>query len=216
MGKAGDIATGPGETCDQADFDRSRDHHEYDRHGARLSLHSRNDGRGVGEDGIWRRTDRLCDVRAQYFGVSGAPALIDPDIAALGPPQLSKHLPKRRETDLRIRIALFASHQHGDTRYSVRMLRARRERPRGWQSAERGYKFPSSDVDCHVTLPRGSCNGGDDITPGRAALRDFKPAYDCSGSTTAVTSKLALGLLRLSNPTLPERVGMSGSCHNRS
>jgi hypothetical protein len=24
-------------------------------------------------------------------------------------------------------------------------------------------------MDCHVTLPWGSCNGGDDITPGRAA-----------------------------------------------
>src|SRR5512145_1182003 len=58
---------------------------------------------------------------------SGAPALIDPDIAALGPPQLSKHLPKRRETDLRIRIALFASHQHADAPHRLALLRARRE-----------------------------------------------------------------------------------------
>src|SRR5215510_3169260 len=129
MGKAGDIATGPGDTCGQADFDRSWDHHEYDRHGARLSLHSRNDGRGVGEDRIWRQTDQFCDVRPQYFGISGAPALIDLDIAALGPPQLSKHLPKRRETDLRIRIALFASHQHADAPHRLALLRARRERP---------------------------------------------------------------------------------------
>jgi hypothetical protein len=28
-------------------------------------------------------------------------------------------------------------------------------------------------VDCHVTLPWGSCNRGNDTTSGRAALRDF-------------------------------------------
>src|SRR5262245_56635078 len=130
MGKAGDIATGTGETCDQADFDRSRDHHEYDRHGTRLSLHSRNDGRGVGEHRIWRRADQLCDVRPQCFGINGAPAFIDLDIAPLGPPQLSKHLPKRRETNLRIRITLFASHQHSNAPLPLGLLRARPQRPR--------------------------------------------------------------------------------------
>src|SRR5205823_2241508 len=38
------------------------------------------------------------------------------------------------------------------------------------------------DVNCHATLPRGSCNGGDNITPGRAALRDFDPAHVSCGS----------------------------------
>src|SRR6266540_641860 len=137
MSKAGDIATGPGETCHQADFDRSRDHHEYGRHGARLSLHGRNDGRGVGEHRIWRRADQLCDVRPQCFGISGGPPLIDLDIAALGPPQLSKHLPKRRETDLRIRIALFASHQHADAPHPLGLLRARRQWPRGRAAEQR-------------------------------------------------------------------------------
>src|SRR5262245_54948130 len=42
-------------------------------------------------------------------------------------------------------------------------------------------KFSPSDMDCHVTLPWGSCNGGDDITPGRAALRDFNRGYVGSG-----------------------------------
>ena len=61
-----------------------------------------------------------------------------------------------------------------------RVLRARREGPRR-RAAERDDELPPSDMDCHMTLPWGSCNGEDDITPGRAALRDFKPAYDCSG-----------------------------------
>ena len=62
----------------------------------------------------------------------------------------------------------------------ARLLRTRRERPCRC-AAERDNELSSSDVACHVTLPWGSCNGRDDITPGRAALRDFKPAYDCSG-----------------------------------
>ena len=37
-------------------------------------------------------------------------------------------------------------------------------------------------MNCLPTLPWGSCNGGQDITPNRAALRDFKPAYVGSGS----------------------------------
>src|SRR5262249_14822613 len=66
----------------------------------------------------------------------------------------------------------------------VALLRPRRERPRYCRrTAKRDNEFPSSDADCHVTLPRGSCNREDDITPGRAALRDFKPAYVSKGAT---------------------------------
>src|SRR6516164_9907160 len=34
-----------------------------------------------------------------------------------------------------------------------RLLRARRERPRGCRAAERDYQFPPSDDDCHTPLP---------------------------------------------------------------
>ena len=58
-----------------------------------------------------------------------------------------------------------------------RLLRAHRERPSGRRTTKRGYELSPLDVDGHVTLPSGSYNGGTDITPGRAALRDFEPAY---------------------------------------
>jgi hypothetical protein len=35
-----------------------------------------------------------------------------------------------------------------------RLLRARRERPRGSRAAECGQQFPPSDGDCHAPLPR--------------------------------------------------------------
>jgi hypothetical protein len=69
-----------------------------------------------------------------------------------------------------------------------RLLRARGERP-SRRTGKRSNEFSSPDADCHVTLPRGSCNGWNQyIIPSRVALRDFKPAYDCkthSGSRVA-------------------------------
>ena len=39
----------------------------------------------------------------------------------------------------------------------LRLLRRRRERPRGCSAAEHGYEFPSSDVDSHLApSPKGS------------------------------------------------------------
>jgi hypothetical protein len=61
-------------------------------------------------------------------------------------------------------------------------LRARRKWPR-CRAADKRDELAPPDVNCHATLPQGSCNG-DDITANRAALRDFKPAYVGSGSTS--------------------------------
>src|SRR5262249_5929405 len=61
-----------------------------------------------------------------------------------------------------------------------------REWPRRRRAAKRDKQFSPPDVDCHVTLPWGSCNGWDHITPSRAALRDFKAAYVCCGSDSVV------------------------------
>ena len=36
----------------------------------------------------------------------------------------------------------------------LRLLRARRERPRSRPAAERDQQFPPSDGDCHTPLPR--------------------------------------------------------------
>src|SRR5262245_29747190 len=45
-----------------------------------------------------------------------------------------------------------------------RLLRARRERPRGCRAAECGQQFPPSDGDCHPPLPREG-RTGKDTTP---------------------------------------------------
>src|SRR5262249_15790176 len=72
-------------------------------------------------------------------------------------------------------------HEHADPPHPRRLLRPCRERPCRC-AAKRDNELPPSDMDCHMTLPWGSCNGGDDITPGPAALRDFVAAGDRLGS----------------------------------
>jgi len=69
-----------------------------------------------------------------------------------------------------------------DPAHPLGLLGTRGERPSGSRAAKRDNEFSPLDLDCHVTFPRGSCNGADHITHGRAALRDFKPAYDGCGS----------------------------------
>jgi hypothetical protein len=51
---------------------------------------------------------------------------------------------------LRRRAVQKSNHRHR------RLLRARRERPRGCRAAKCGQQFPPSDGDCHAPLP---CEG---------------------------------------------------------
>jgi len=62
---------------------------------------------------------------------------------------------------------------------------ARSKRPR-CRADKRGFELSASGVDCHATLRWGHANGGDDITPNRAAPRDFKPAYVGLGSGAGI------------------------------
>jgi hypothetical protein len=60
---------------------------------------------------------------------------------------------RRQEIAARLRPTIMEKPDHRH----CRLLRARRERPRGRRAAERGYQFPPSDSDEHVALP---CEGG--------------------------------------------------------
>src|SRR5437870_1351655 len=97
-------------------------------------------------------------------------------------------------------------HEHADPAH-LRLLRPCRERP-SCRAAKRADKFSPLDVDCHVTLLWGSCNGGDDITPGRAALRDFKPAYGCSGSSSTHAVEATRPCLSASPRKRPSQIKM--------
>jgi hypothetical protein len=76
------------------------------------------------------------------------------------------------EGDVNCRITRLPTDK-ADAQYPHSLLGPRDERASGNSAPKRDNKSSPPDLDCHVTLPRGSCNGEDDITPGRAALPDF-------------------------------------------
>jgi hypothetical protein len=91
------------------------------------------------------------------------------------------------EGDVNCRITWLPTDK-ADAQYPHSLLGPRNERASGNSAAKRDNNFSPPDLDCHATLPRGSCNGEDDITPGRVALRDFATPYDWFGSQPAVTA----------------------------
>ena len=83
------------------------------------------------------------------------------------------------------------------------LLRPRRERPSD-RTAERGYEFSPSNVDCHVTLPRG-------VMPAGATL----PRFDCvvCGYVMSEDGPITLPLLQpiaMASTDESSRVGDAG------
>jgi len=64
------------------------------------------------------------------------PARVDPKVAALYPPEPLEFLPERRNIGLSFSVALGIRHQHTDPPHPLRLLRARRERPRHCRPAD--------------------------------------------------------------------------------
>ena len=73
----------------------------------------------------------------------GRPASVDPDVAALRPPQLLESHPECGHEGLYFRVALGKPHQHANTLHPVGLLRARRQRPRR-RAAEQRDELPPS------------------------------------------------------------------------
>src|SRR5262245_50333164 len=81
------------------------------------------------------------------------------------------------------------------------LLRPRRQRPRSGCAAKRGNELSSSDVDCHVTLPWGSCpcnrdkiSRFDDGTNNAFALRKPRAAHVSVGSIASIALQTSVRL----------------------
>src|SRR6516225_7397663 len=81
------------------------------------------------------------------------PAELDSRVAALGPAQLLEALQECSVTGLRFPVVRSQAHYDTDAPDALRLLRTRRERPRGCSAAECSQQFPPSDGDCHTPLP---------------------------------------------------------------
>src|SRR6516164_6491725 len=74
-------------------------------------------------------------ISRHAVGVAGGPASVDAKIAAFCPPQFLQPLAQGRNACLSVRIVR-SQHQDGEAPHTLRLLRARRERPRHRRAAE--------------------------------------------------------------------------------
>src|SRR5262245_52805349 len=67
------------------------------------------------------------------------------------------------------------------------------------------------ELPCDPPLLGGQCNGEDHITPSRAALRDFNPAYVGSGSFTSLWLLRSTGRMSASHPKAGQLYSITSS-----
>src|SRR6516162_5815923 len=111
------------------------------------------------------------------------PAIIDTDIRVLDKASFAQAL-----LDCAQGVRLYMRRpaaKEPDHRHRC-LLCPHRDWPRCRRAAKRANECSPLDVICHSTLPQGSCNAGNNITPRRAALREFDPAYVSCGSQREV------------------------------
>src|SRR5262249_13551772 len=78
---------------------------------------------------------------ANVGSITQAPAILDPQVAALAPAQLLQRLLERRELGT---AGAATAREHADPPYAPRLLRARRERPCGCGPAQQRDELASS------------------------------------------------------------------------
>src|ERR1700738_4668598 len=106
--------------------------------------------------------DRVCDG-AHPSDLGARPVIVKVDISAASPTQVLQTALEGSNLRLSACIVKFKStQQHCDAPHPLALLRTRHDRPRCCRAAKRSYEFTPADVNCHATLPRGSCscNGG--------------------------------------------------------
>jgi hypothetical protein len=69
-------------------------------------------------------------VSAKVVRIGRRPANVDPDVAAIGPTQLTQGLYERRDAGVCVRVICGRRYEHTDTSHPLRLLRTRDERPR--------------------------------------------------------------------------------------
>jgi hypothetical protein len=88
------------------------------------------------QDDVRRKRNQFRCVSASSIGITGAPAGVDPHVAAIDPAQLLQALQECREASLAFRIVRRQAHEHADAPHLLGLLRARHERPRRCRAGE--------------------------------------------------------------------------------
>src|SRR6516164_2795610 len=160
----GNISTRSRKARDQPRTDRvSRLGHD-DRDFMRRLLGCQGGGCEPSDDHVDFETDQIGGQFRKPVEVSFRRSKLKSNVLPLDIPKIAQSLPKLPPKLFRIDIA---NDQSADG-WHLRLLRARSERPCSRSAAERSNEFSPVDMDCHATLPRGSCppmQWRDDTTP---------------------------------------------------
>src|SRR5262245_22893251 len=141
--EAGDRAAGVRQACDKATADRIGHVDEINGDCAAL-LHKCGDlRRGLNEHHFRSLFDNLFCKAPHPIGITSRPAIVGPEVTAVGPAQSLQSLAERGQVPMTFRI-IRTPHQHRDLPHALALLRPRRERPRGRRAAEQRYELAAA------------------------------------------------------------------------
>ena len=133
-------------------------------------------------DNVRRERDQFLSILPKTVGIASRPANVNLQITANGPTQWRQPLQQCTHARLISEIICRCGQENADAPHPLRPLRPCRERPRGRRAAEKG----DERAPVHCQDPPSRASDRKDSTPRyakeTAALRDFDPAYDRSGS----------------------------------
>jgi hypothetical protein len=132
-----EIAAWPRQSADETRANRVGHVNEYDWDRAGLPVQCAGDLSGMCKQHIGPQVDQLFREGLR-LRTSGRKTSLDVDITALRPSEPLQLLSKFHDARLGFRIVLGQAHQHPDAPHPLRLLRARRERPRCRRAAEKG------------------------------------------------------------------------------
>src|SRR6516162_1658930 len=102
--------------------------------------------------------DQFCRRDLYTVDVASVPAILDPDVAAIGPAEPLERVKKRPDASLTFPIGLrVGRHQHADP---SGLLRSRRERPRSGSAAEKRDEIAAPESHSITWSARVSTVGG--------------------------------------------------------
>ena len=125
--------------------DRIGDRDEDDRDGAHLQGERRQCRCGGGDNQVRLKFNQLLRQRPGPGWIAAIPAIVDAQIASLGPSELPERLLERRPALAILRIVLGERHEHADAPHPLRRLRPCGERPRR-RAAEKRDEIASPHI----------------------------------------------------------------------
>src|SRR6516162_5423350 len=131
------MASGSCQARDESLTDRIRNLREHNRDGPRLG---RRRWRAGSKEDIGRHAYEFLREGVHAVDIASGVAVVDLDIASLGPSKRGERVHKLRDGAPVIRVAFETEREYADPPHPLGLLRARRQRPYRGRAAEQRYE----------------------------------------------------------------------------